>query len=239
MFKKYIGSFLFLVILFQTSLIYGFTGNYDDIVSRMTEIMEAHEAYEEDPTVCNQVLVMNTFTSDPSQKPYVIYAPTWMGGYGNVRNESSPAFAQSVNRFYKEYQTCIYPYVPINDWNLTILGAHYDVENFVISFEFYVSFNHTARVDFLLPDVHPTGKHIEFYSTLDFALVLDSSQSSGFSVLGEIYNWDAESVFVQAGVRNRVYQPLNRPQLRMLDLSDTTRPFYYPGHFPWVYTGNN
>ena len=85
--------------------------------------------------------------------------------------------------------------------------------------EFVVSFTHTNEIDWLLPNVKPTGKRVEVATV---AIV----QFEGDKLMSEHIYWDQASVLVQVGLLD----PTNLPvagAVAARKVSQATLPDYF------------
>jgi carboxymethylenebutenolidase len=117
---------------------------------------------------------MATMTDDP----HLINVPTRMGGMGR----------EGVRAFYRDHLVGKFfpPDVRMTSVSSTV-GSDRIVEELV------VSFTHTTVIDWLLPDVPPTGKPVEV------AFVVVAGLKDGKISHEHVY-WDQASVLVQVGL---------------------------------------
>ncbi len=113
-----------------------------------------------------------------SDHPHLNHVPTRAGGYGRA----------AVHAFYRDHLVGRFfpPDVKMEGISRTV-GESSIVE------EIYISFTHTAVVDWLLPGVPPTGKPVE----LVVAVVVGFKDGK---VSHEHIYWDQASVLVQVGL---------------------------------------
>jgi carboxymethylenebutenolidase len=125
---------------------------------------------------------MATMTEDP----YLINIPTMVGGMGR----------EGVRAFYKDH--LVGKFFP-PDVKMTNISS--TVGNDRIVDELVVSFTHTRVIDWLLPDVPPTGKPVEV------AFVVVAGVKDGRISHEHVY-WDQASVLVQVGLLERTGLPV-------------------------------
>lgn len=117
---------------------------------------------------------MATMTDDP----YVNHVPVMVGGFGY----------EGVKAFYRDHLVGKFfpPDMEMTPVSRTV-GETQVVEELVIRF------THTTPIDFILPGVPPTGKHVEM------AVVVIVGFRDGKITHEHIY-WDQASVLVQIGL---------------------------------------
>jgi carboxymethylenebutenolidase len=125
---------------------------------------------------------MATMTEDP----HLINIPTMVGGMGR----------EGVRAFYKDH--LVGKFFP-PDVKMTNISS--TVGNDRIVDELVVSFTHTRVIDWLLPDVPPTGKPVEV------AFVVVAGVKDGRISHEHVY-WDQASVLVQVGLLERTGLPV-------------------------------
>jgi carboxymethylenebutenolidase len=110
------------------------------------------------------------------REPYVNHVPTMTGGVGH----------DELKRFYK------YHFIGVNppDFRLTPISRTIGASSIVD--EFVVHFTHTTRIDWMLPNIEPTGRVVEVPTV---AIV----QFDGDKLVHEHIYWDQASVLVQIG----------------------------------------
>lgn len=117
-------------------------------------------------------------------EPYVNHVPTMTGGVGYAM----------LRRFYQHHFIHNNP----QDMHMTpisrVVGADRMVDEFVLSF------THDCEIDWLLPNVAPTGRHIEIPM-----LVVVTFR--GDKLYNEHIYWDQASVLVQAGLLDPALVP--------------------------------
>ncbi|HTU55620.1 MAG TPA: nuclear transport factor 2 family protein [Acetobacteraceae bacterium] len=124
---------------------------------------------------------MATMTEDP----HLINVPTTVGGFGR----------EAVRAFYRDH--LVGKFFPPD---VKMTGVSSTVGDDRIVEELVVSFTHTTVIDWLLPDVPPTGKPVEV------AFVVVAGVKDGKISHEHIY-WDQASVLVQIGLLD----PANLP----------------------------
>jgi carboxymethylenebutenolidase len=110
-------------------------------------------------------------------EPYVNHVPTLAGGVGH----------DDLKRFYK------YHFIGGNPPDTTLTPISRTVGADQIVDEMLFSFTHTSVIDWMLPDVAPTGRRVEV------ALVAIVKFEDGKLAHEHIY-WDQASVLVQVGL---------------------------------------
>ena len=118
-------------------------------------------------------------------EPYVNHVPTLAGGVGH----------DDLKRFYK------YHFIGGNPPDTTLTPISRTVGADQIVDEMLFSFTHTSVIDWMLPDVAPTGKRVEV------ALVAIVKFRDGKLAHEHIY-WDQASVLVQVGLLDRAGLPV-------------------------------
>ena len=131
------------------------------------------------------------------EEPYVLCIPSGTGGAGRAE----------VRDFYARR---FLPGIP-SDFVLSPLSQVFGSERLVE--EFVVRFTHTLAMDWMLPDVPPTGRRVEF------ALVAVVGFRDG-KISHEHIHWDQTAVLAQLGVASH---PVSRAGVtsaaRLLNLS--------------------
>ncbi|KAJ3130802.1 hypothetical protein HK101_004940, partial [Irineochytrium annulatum] len=112
-------------------------------------------------------------------EPYVNHIPTMTGGVG----------AKNLAHFYRHHFVHSNP----DDMTLKTISRTVGVDRLVD--ELIMSFTHTKKVDWILPGIQPTGKHVEvpLVAIITFR---------GNKLLNEHIYWDQASVLKQIGVIN-------------------------------------
>lgn len=135
------------------------------------EIFDKHVEYEFVQKDVNATML--TMTDDP----YVHHVPTLTGGKGY----------DGVSRFYKEHFIGKMP----ND--IKMLPISRTIGNNQVVDEIIVSFTHDCIVDFMLPNVPPTGRYVE----IPLVVVMHFKNNK---ISYEHIYWDQASVLVQIGL---------------------------------------
>lgn len=109
--------------------------------------------------------------------PHVTLVPTLTGGIG-IKN---------LEEFYREF------FIPslVPDFNIRLVSRTIGVDRVVD--EMVVSFTHTDEIDWILPDVPPTGKPVEI-------AMVSIVGVRGEKLTHEHVYWDQASVLVQVGL---------------------------------------
>ena len=125
---------------------------------------------------------MNTMCDDP----HLHNVPTMIGGVGR----------DGVRNFYRDHlvEKFFPPDVKMTEVSLTV-GYDQIVDELVISF------THTTPIDWMLPGVPPTGKHVE----IAFAVIVGFKDGK---ISHEHIYWDQASVLVQIGLINPAGLPV-------------------------------
>ena len=110
-------------------------------------------------------------------QPYVNHIPTMTGGVGY----------EQLKRFYGHF------FIPVNPPDFRLIPISRTVGVDTIVDEFIVCFTHTTEVDWLLPNIPPTGRAVEIPTV---AIV----KFEGDKVAHEHIYWDQASVLVQIGL---------------------------------------
>ena len=112
-------------------------------------------------------------------QPYVNHIPTMTGGVG----------AQELSRFYQHH------FVHGNPPDMKLIPISRTIGALQIVDEFILCFTHTTEIDWLLPNVAPTGKPVEIP-------MLGVVKFRGDKLYHEHIYWDQASVLVQIGLLN-------------------------------------
>jgi len=110
-------------------------------------------------------------------EPYVNHIPTMTGGVG----------AKELSRFYQHH------FVHGNPKDMTLTPLSRTVGASQIVDEFIMSFTHDSEIDWMLPGVAPTGRHVEIP-------MLGVVKFRGPKLYHEHIYWDQASVLVQIGL---------------------------------------
>jgi carboxymethylenebutenolidase len=138
--------------------------------SNLASLWEAHCRYEFETRDVDATMATMV------REPYVNHVPTMTGGVGH----------DELKRFYK------YHFIGVNppDFRLTPVSRTVGASSVVD--EFVVHFTHTTRIDWMLPNIEPTGRAVEVPTV---AIV----QFDGDKLVHEHIYWDQASVLVQIG----------------------------------------
>lgn len=147
--------------------------------SPMVEVWERHLASEFDAHDVDET--MDTMVEDP----YLLHVPVITGGAGR----------DGVERFYANH---FHPKIPA-DWQITPISRTVGTDQVVD--EIVIRFTHDAEIDFLLPGVPPTGRHVEVPTVAIGAF-------RGSQVCYEHIYWDQASVLAQIGLLDQAGLPL-------------------------------
>ncbi|WP_264309425.1 dienelactone hydrolase family protein [Pseudomonas putida] len=112
-------------------------------------------------------------------EPYVNHIPTMTGGVGS----------KQLSRFYQHH------FVHGNPPDMKLIPLSRTVGALQIVDEFIMSFTHTTEIDWLLPNVAPTGKYVEIP-------MLGVVRFRGDKLYHEHIYWDQASILVQVGLLN-------------------------------------
>ncbi len=118
-------------------------------------------------------------------EPYVNHIPTMTGGVGH----------DALKQFYTNH------FIGANPPDFTMVPVSRTVGIDRIVDEFIVKFTHTTQVDWMLPQVVPTGRKVEIPMV---AIV----QFQGEKLLHEHIYWDQASVLVQIGLLEAMALPV-------------------------------
>jgi carboxymethylenebutenolidase len=112
-------------------------------------------------------------------EPYVNHIPTMTGGVG----------AKELSRFYQNH------FVHGNPPDMKLIPISRTVGALQIVDEFIMCFTHSTEIDWMLPNVAPTGKYVEIP-------MLGVIKFRGDKLYHEHIYWDQASVLVQIGLLN-------------------------------------
>ena len=112
-------------------------------------------------------------------EPYVNHIPTMTGGVGS----------KELSRFYQHH------FVHGNPPDMKLIPLSRTVGALQIVDEFIMCFTHTTEIDWLIPNVAPTGKYVEIP-------MLGVVRFRGDKLYHEHIYWDQASVLVQIGLLN-------------------------------------
>ncbi len=124
---------------------------------------------------------MTTMTEDP----YVHHVPTLAGGVG-------------YNGVYNFYTNHFVGKMP-KDWKITNVSRTVGKDQVVD--ELIISFTHDREIEYLLPGVSPTGKHVE----IPHVVVMKFRNNK---ISHEHIYWDQASVLVQLGLLRQEGLPI-------------------------------
>lgn len=110
-------------------------------------------------------------------EPYVNHIPTMTGGVGS----------KQLSRFYQHH------FVHGNPPDMKLIPLSRTVGALQIVDEFIMCFTHTTEIDWMLPNVAPTGKHVEIP-------MLGVVRFRGDKLYHEHIYWDQASLLVQVGL---------------------------------------
>jgi carboxymethylenebutenolidase len=162
--------------------------------SRLAEIFDAHVAHE---FVDKDVdATMQTMTAEP----YLLHLPTLTGGDGLA----------AVRRFYEQFFVGKWPA------DTTVIRiSRTDGTDQVVD-ELIVSFTHNVPLEFMLPGVPPTGKHV------DLPHVVVMKFENGKIAHEHIY-WDQGSLLAQVGLLDPKLVPVIGAEQASVLRAKTTR----------------
>ena len=139
----------------------------------MIELFERHVAAE---LAGDLDTTMNTMTDNP----HLLNVPSGIGGAGR----------DGVRTFYRD--DLVGKFFPPD---VTMTPVSRTVGNDQVVDELVISFTHTQPIDWMLPDVAPTGKRVE----IAFAVIVGFKDGR---ISHEHIYWDQASVLVQLGLIN-------------------------------------
>ena len=113
-----------------------------------------------------------------SDDPYLNHVPTMQGGSGK----------EGVRAFYRDH--LVGKFFPPD---VEMIGVSRTVGEERIVDEIYISFTHTTVIDWLLPNVAPTGKHVEMVVAVIVGF-------EGDRISYEHIYWDQAGVLTQIGL---------------------------------------
>ena len=143
----------------------------DKAQEKLGNIFDKHIEFEFDKEDVNAT--MTTMIEDP----YVHHVPTLAGGFGY----------NGVYNFYKNHFVGKMP----KDWKITNVSRTVGKEQVVD--ELIISFTHDREIDYLLPGIAPTGKHVE----IPHVVIMKFKNNK---ISHEHIYWDQASVLVQIGL---------------------------------------
>jgi carboxymethylenebutenolidase len=139
--------------------------------TNLAEMFDAHVMHE---FVDHDVeATMGTMTPEP----YLLHVPMLTGGDG----------AAAVRRFYEQFFVGKWP----EDTKVTRVSRTVGTDQVVD--ELILSFTHDVRLDFMLPGIAPTGRHVE----MPTVVVMKFEQGK---IAHEHIYWDQGSLLAQVGL---------------------------------------
>ena len=156
------------------------------------DIFDKHIEYEFD-----KVDVDGTMTT-MTENPYVYHVPTLTGGSGYV----------GVYNFYKNH------FIGKMPKDLKIINVSRTIGRDQVVDELIISFTHDREIEYLLPGVSPTGKHVE----IPHVVVMKFRNNK---ISHEHIYWDQASVLVQLGLLKQEGLPITglEQTKKLLELS--------------------
>ncbi len=139
--------------------------------SKLGEVFDKHLEFEFEKEDVDAT--MTTMTEDP----YVHHVPTLTGGRGY----------NGVYNFYKNHFVGKMP----KDFEVTKISRTVGIDQVVD--ELVISFTHDTEVEYLLPDVAPTGKYVE----IPHVVIMKFKNNK---ISHEHIYWDQASVLAQLGL---------------------------------------
>ena len=118
-------------------------------------------------------------------EPYVNHIPTLTGGVGS----------QQLARFYRNH------FVHANPDDMRMIPISRTVGALQVVDEFIMCFTHTREIDWMLPNVAPTGKYVEI-------AMIGIINFRGDKLYHEHIYWDQASVLVQIGLLDPALLPV-------------------------------
>jgi carboxymethylenebutenolidase len=112
-------------------------------------------------------------------EPHTYFAPTLGGGVGH----------DGVASFYADHFIGADKWPA--DWSIEVVSRTVDEDRLVE--EFIVSFTHNVEMDYILPGIPPTGRHVEVPHVVVVTF-------EGDMIASEHIYWDQASVLVQVGL---------------------------------------
>lgn len=120
-----------------------------------------------------------------TENPYVYHVPTLTGGSGYV----------GVYNFYKNH------FIGKMPKDLKIINVSRTIGRDQVVDELIISFTHDREIEYLLPGVSPTGKHVE----IPHVVVMKFRNNK---ISHEHIYWDQASVLVQLGLLKQEGLPI-------------------------------
>eukprot|EP00808_Paulinella_micropora_P028237 g68316.t1 len=172
----------------------------------LNALWETHLKHEFHPDHKSTSDTMATMVAEP----YVNHIPTMVGGVGKT----------FLAQFYQEHFIFSNPPMAISPISRTIGDSS-------IVDEMIIEFNHTQRVDWMVPNVAPTGKRVRIPLV---AIVQFKHENDEWKVAHEHIYWDQASVLAQLGLldtstldvtgaeqADKVQDPRSRPSNLLLE----------------------
>lgn len=155
------------------------TPEYTDHQREMLDVFERHIQAELNGDI---ETTMATMSSDP----HLINVPNHMGGFGY----------EGVKQFYIHHLVGKFfpPDMKMERVSITV-GKDQIVDELIISF------THTCKIDWMLPDVEPTNKGVE----VSFAVIVGFNEGK---ITHEHIYWDQATVLVQIGLLDPSHLPV-------------------------------
>ncbi len=147
---------------------------------------------------------LDTTLNTMNDNPHLNHIPLMAGGVGR----------EGVRAFYRDH--LVGKFFP-SDVKMTSVSSTVGIDQIVE--EIYISFTHTAEIDWLLPGVPPTGKFVE----MAVAVVVGFKDGK---ISHEHIYWDQAGVLVQVGLLNPAGLPVCGAESarKVLDPSLPSRP---------------
>lgn len=123
------------------------------------------------------------------EEPYVHHVPTLTGGVGY----------NGVYNFYKNFYKNHFVGKTPTDTSITRISRTVDKDHVVD--ELIVSFTHNMEIDFILPGIPPTGKHVKIPTVVVMKF-------DGNKIAHEHIYWDQASVLAQIGLLDAKSLPI-------------------------------
>jgi len=190
------------------------TLTFDETLTKMQQIIGKHgnaELYTANVTATRETL-MDDF--------YIFFYPTWFGAAGK----------ENAMNFY--VANIIGKYPPVPDFKCSFLMPFvFDPINQMVTANEVCNFTHTARIDWLLPGIEPTGKFVSWVWMINFWVNVTEMK-----VQGEFVTWDSEQIFKQIGLKHRRYNiDWVAANYRVMNPKTVfTPPFVTAPNFPWI-----
>jgi carboxymethylenebutenolidase len=134
---------------------------------------------------------LETTMATMSENPYLNHVPTMAGGKGK----------KAVHAFYRDH--LVGKFFPPD---VEMTGVSRTVGETRIVDEIYIRFTHTTVIDWLLPDIAPTGKPVEMVVAVFVGF-------EGDKISYEHIYWDQASILVQVDLLDPKGLPVRGPEL--------------------------